>query len=177
MKKWKYGTFLGVTFGQLMLAGAIAVLALGCGPSVAQVKAAQGARYKASMEDVYEVALEVTRETYKIADRSVEAGAVLTMGRWYSPDGQSESAGVGNSVKVEDGSMMVALLVKVHDEQGIVRVEVTPLAERFRLGRPNADKVLPGDPSMPGWVTGKAEGLAVAIHERVKSRGLPISAP
>ena len=49
-----------------------------------------------------------------------------------------------------------------------VEVAVTPIVERFRMGAAQHEKLAPDDPSMPGWVQGRADALAVAIHARAK---------
>lgn len=141
-----------------------------CGPSSKQMQTAAGARYKTDAFTIFEIAEEAAKEKFKIAQTDPERGAFITVAKWYSPDGQSESAGVGDVVKVEDGSLLVALLVEVAagEQAGTVKVTVTPVVERFRLGQAQHDKVAPNDPSLPGWVTGKAATLAVEIHERAK---------
>lgn len=156
--------------------------ALGCGPSTKEVQSATAARYRGPAARIFDIAETVTQETFKIAESDPQRLALITLPKWYSPDGQSESAGVGNAVQVEDGSMLVALLVEVTedaeevsapDRDAPIKITVTPVVERFRMGQSTHDKVPPGDPSMPGWVTGKAEGLLVAIHARAKEYVLP----
>jgi hypothetical protein len=148
----------------MLVAAAIAA----CGPSSKDVQVATTAHYRASEATIFSIALEVTQETFKIATTNDLAGKLLTLPKWYSADGQSQSAGVGDGVLVNDGSLLVALLVEVGtDETGVI-VKVTPITERYRMGQSQTEKLPPDDPSLPGWVTGKAEALAVAIHERAK---------
>ena len=149
----------------------LAIVLSACGPSAKQVEAARTARYRGPAIEVFDLAEDVARGTYKLMESDPDQYAFLTLPKWYGPDGQSESAGVGDAVIVQDGSYLVALLVQiVPEDDDRVSITVTPVVERFRMGQPTHDKVPPGDPSMPGWITGKAEALLVAIHERAKAR-------
>jgi hypothetical protein len=147
----------------------VVLIAVACGPSGKQVETAKAAKYQTEAATIYEIALETAKAKFQIAEEDAMQGAFITVGKWYSEDGQSESAGVGNAVLVKDKSMNVALLVQVVKKDGMVTVKVTPIVERFRMGQSNHDKVKPDDPSMPGWVTGKADGLAVEIYESAKT--------
>jgi hypothetical protein len=148
----------------------VVALVAACGPSAQQVTAARTARYNTDPSTIYGIAEQAAKANYhKILEADPLKGMFITTGKWYSPDGQSESAGVGDSVQVEDGSLYVQLLVAVaRGEDGSVGVTVTPVVERFRMGVGEHEKVQPGDPSLPGWVQGKADTLYIAIHDRAK---------
>jgi hypothetical protein len=150
--------------------GVVLVALVACGPSAKQVGAAREARYSADPATIFELAEAAAKDGYhKILQADVMAGVFITQGKWYSPDGQSESAGVGDAVQVEDGSLYVQLLVKVaRVDATAVTVTVTPVVERFRMGASQHEKLAPDDPSLPGWVQGKADALAVAIYDRAK---------
>jgi hypothetical protein len=152
-----------------ILVAAILLGSTACGPSAKEVETARAAHYQPPAVRIFDIAETVTKQTFKIADADPEQGLLLTLPKWYGPDGQSENAGVGDAVIVQDGSLLVALLVKVEEDvDGVVTVTVTPIVERFRLGQSQHEKVPPDDASMPGWVHGKADSLLVAIHARAK---------
>ena len=153
------------------------VMAIGCGPSTKEVQSARDARYRGPAVRIFDIAETVTKETYKIAESDPAQLALITLPKWYGPDGQSESAGTGDAVIVQDGSLLVALLVRVEadaedipdpDREAPVKITVTPVVERLHIGQSTNEKLAPDDPSMPGWVTGKAEALLVSIHARAK---------
>ncbi|MBP9206832.1 MAG: hypothetical protein KBG28_22865 [Kofleriaceae bacterium] len=164
---------------------AVVVLTMGlvlglaaCGPSAAQVKVAKEARYKASVDVIFDVAVLVAKEQGKLFGVDPESRVVVTLPRWHKPDGGLESAGVGDAVLVGDGALLVALkIMVVDDDAGLVRVDVVPVVERFRMGQSQHDVLAPDDPSMPGWVLGKVDAMALAIHQRAKVHAVPAAAP
>ena len=150
-----------------------------CGPSSKQVAAARDARYATDPGRIFQIAQDTALANYhKIGQVDASKGAFITLGKWYSAEGQSESAGVGDVVQVQDGSLYVQLLVQVErvDEEAVA-VKVTPIAERFRMGQAQHDQLAPDDPSLPGWVHGKAESLMLAIYEAAKQYVVPAAAP
>jgi hypothetical protein len=154
-----------------LLAAALA-LGAGCGPSSKQVQVATAAQYQASLGRMYELALDVASDKYKIFEQDPEHARFLTLPIWYTPEGTTESGGSGDTVMIRDGSMLLALLVEVTPVAGrpdAVAVHITPVVERHRLGQSMNDKLPPDDPSMPGWVAGRVEALSVAIYDRAKN--------
>jgi hypothetical protein len=153
----------------------VVVALVACGPSSKQLAVARDARYATDPGALFQIAQDAALASYhKIGQADAIKGAFITLGKWYSPEGTSESAGVGDVVKVEDGSLYVQLLVEVErvDEETVM-VKVTPVVERFRLGQAQHDQLRPDDPSLPGWVQGKADTLAFAIYERAKQYVVP----
>ena len=148
---------------------ALGLMLSGCGPSAAQVGAARAAVYKVPESTAFELAVAATRSKFKIAEADPRQGMFLTQGKWYSPDGQPWSAGAGDTVMVTDGSLMVALLVAIVPlPDDTVRVDVTPYTEKHVSGQSQNDVLKPNDPRLPGWVTGKADALAIEIHAALK---------
>jgi hypothetical protein len=156
------------------IAVVVAVALAACGPSTKQVQTAKATHYKTQAGRIYSIALDVAEKTFKIYDKDDDKEIFVTLPKWYTADGQSETSGSGDTVMVSDGSLEVALMVAVEtDVDGIATVTVTPVVERFRLGQSQHDKLAPDDPSMPGWVGGKADALAVEIYNAAKPYAAP----
>jgi hypothetical protein len=158
----------------------VAAALVACGPSSQQIATARDARYNTDPATIFEHAQAAAQANYhKIGEADPVKGAFITLGKWYSADGQSQSAGVGDTVLVDDGSLYVQLLVQVgrESEGGPVVVIVTPVVERFRMGVAQREKLRPDDPSLPGWVHGKADALTLAIYERAKQYAAPATTP
>jgi hypothetical protein len=147
----------------------IMVLALAaCGPSASEMKTAQRATYNATPDQLLEVAEEVTRENYKIAD--VSRDGFVTAPRWFGPEGDAENAGAENYTVVRDKSVRVSLHVKVIETaEHRVMVTVTPETIQYIQGSPHPRPLGPDDPYLPPFVKGRAETLTMAIYERAKN--------
>jgi hypothetical protein len=157
---------------------ALVVALAGCGgASAQQVQTAHRARYKTPPETMYAIALEATREGYTITDEEPASGWFQTLGTWYAPNGAIEPNSATGNPLVHDGSILVGLLVQVTASGGLVAVQVTPVAQRYRQGRPENEKVAASDPTLPSWAQGKADALAVKIYNRAKARSVPHLAP
>jgi hypothetical protein len=147
---------------------AIAALAA-CGPSAAEVKTAKTATYGASGQDLLELALQATSETYKVGDVDRGNLSFVTQARFYSPTGDLESPGQGDFVHLQPGSLQVAFIVRVlpADDHHAV-VEVVPRTFQVLTGSPQPRELTPDDPNLPGWVHGRVDSLAMAIFQHAK---------
>jgi len=156
------------------IAVVVTVALAACGPSTKEVQTAKATHYKTQAGRIYSIALDVAEKTYKLYDKDDGKEIFVTLPKWYTADGQSETSGSGDTVMVSDGSLEVALMVAVEtDVDGVATVTVTPVVERYRLGQSQNDKLAPDDPSMPGWVGGKADALAVEIYNAAKPYAAP----
>jgi hypothetical protein len=155
----------------------IAVLALfaavACGASAAEVKTAQTATYNAQAADLYQIALEVASVDYKIADAQPPVG-FATMPQWYTHEGGRQSAGAGDMVQIEGGSVRLSIVIEVVEIlEGPVNetryaVKVTPKTFEHLSGSPQPRELAPDDPNIPGWIPGRVESLQVAIYKRAQ---------
>ncbi len=146
----------------------IAVVA-GCGASAAEVKAAQTAQYQAPTETLFRVALETTAQDYKIAEQDASRAILITASQWYSPEGGRESAGAGDVSQVVDHSIMLMMIVEVISvDEGHSYIKVTPKTFQHLSGSPKPRELMPDDPNLPGWVTGRVEELQLAIYKNAK---------
>lgn len=154
-----------------------AALAACGGPSATEVKTAKTATYHADIAQVMQLAMEATKETYKIADVNEQEHAFITEARFYSPEGDLESPGAGGWVTMASGTLQVAFIVEVvpSENQGEVGVVVIPKTFQEVPGSPKPRELAPDDPNVPGWVHGRVDALSMAIYERCK--GLIVAPP
>lgn len=150
----------------------VAVVAA-CGPSGAEVKVAKTAQYTAQPATLYSIAMQVAERDYKIGETDPDGGRFATEPQIYSPEGGRQSAGAGGYVNMSAGSIMLSLIVEVlESERGHV-VVITPKTFQFISGSPKPRELVPADPSLPGWVPGRVDTLAVAIYEAAKQHAAP----
>lgn len=140
-----------------------------CGPSSAEIRTAQTATYQTSAADMYKVALQTAAEDYKIGETDEEHAVFATVPQWYSPEGGRQSAGAGDFVQLDDRSVQLSLVVEVTElASDRVTVQVTPVTMQHLSGSPRPRELKPDDPNLPGWVTGRAESLQLAIYNHAK---------
>lgn len=145
------------------------IAAAACGPSAAEIRTAKTATYQTSAADLYKVALETASEDYKIGETDPQAAAFATVPQWYSPEGGRQSAGAGDFVQLDDRSVQLSLVVEVVElDDHNVAVKVTPVTLQHLSGSPKPRELAPDDPNLPGWVTGRAESLQLAIYNHAK---------
>ena len=110
---------------QLALAAVVAVAA--CAHSNAEIKTAKTARYAAPAAQLYNIALEVTQQKYKIAASDPDATEFWTTPRFYSPEGDLQSEGAGGFIQMDNHSVQVAFHVAIVTVSATaVAVAITP---------------------------------------------------
>jgi hypothetical protein len=140
-----------------------------CGPSAAEIRTAQTATYQTTAADMYNVALQTAAEDYKIGETDERQAVFATVPQWYSPEGGRQSAGAGDFVQIDDRSIELSLVVEVVElDDSRVTVKVTPVTMQHLSGSPKPRELAPDDPNLPGWVTGRAESLQLAIYNHAK---------
>jgi hypothetical protein len=154
------------------------VLALGaCAPSDAEIKTARSAVYQADGEQIFQLAEQgAMDENYKIA--TVDDGHLTfeTLGRFYSPTGDLQSEGADSYVKIDNHSVKVSFIVVVQQiGTNQYAIQVTPRTWQYLAGSPQMRELTVDDPSLPPWVHGRADHLALAIYDRTK--GFAVAAP
>jgi hypothetical protein len=146
-----------------------AVTLVACGPSAGQIKTAREARYVGTRDEVYLAVSTALAKEAKIERSDPEQAVLMTLPRWYEKDGTYEDKGLGSdTVMAEDGSILLALLVRVVGDQAPFQVVVEPMAEQIRSGYSARYRFLPGDPQLPGWIAGKVDDLQLALHARLQ---------
>jgi len=144
-----------------------------CGPSNAEIKTAKMARYAASPQTLFDIAVNVTQRDYKIGEVDAEGARFATAEQIYSAEGGRQSPGAGGFVNMGGGSIMLVLIVEVMSSDGGNVVVVTPKTFQMVSGSPKPRELTPDDPSVPGWVHGRVDALSVAIYQAAKQHTAP----
>jgi hypothetical protein len=143
-----------------------------CGPSSAEVKTAKTANYSGEGDAMFKIVVDTTAETYKIADaaKTEDGFALVTESQWYSPEGGRQSAGAGDYVSIGDRSVRLSMLVEMMDMgSGRYMVTVTPKTFQAISGSPQPRELMPDDPGLPPWVSGRVDSLQLEIHKRLQN--------
>ena len=94
------------------------------------------------------------------------------MPQWYTHEGGRQSAGAGDMVQIEGGSVRLSIVVEVVEVNSLPEptyaVKVTPKTFEALSGSPQPRELAPDDPNLPGWITGRVESLQVAIYKRAQ---------
>jgi hypothetical protein len=142
------------------------LLAAACGPDLAQITRAHDAHYQGDPSAMFQAAEEAaTGEHYKIDEDDADQRAFVTVNRMYGPEGDLESQGSGGFTQMRDRSIVLQFTVRIVPAEQAFAVEIEPHIQRAFVDRPNTDQLAPDDPSVPGWVHGRTDELAVAIHD------------
>jgi hypothetical protein len=154
----------------------VAVAIAACAPSDAEVRTAKSAVYRGDTGQIFQLAEQgAMDENYKIGP--VDDGHLMfeTVGRFYSATGDLQSEGAGGYVKVDNHSVKVSFIVAVQTvDANQYAIAVKPRTWQYIAGSPQMRELEVGDPSLPPWVLGRADHLALAIHDR--TRGFEVTA-
>jgi hypothetical protein len=147
------------------------ILALAaCGPSTAELRTAKTTVYTGDAARLMALAEQAASdEHYKIA--GVDDGHLTfeTAGRFYSPEGDIQSEGAEGYVRVDNHSVKVSFIVAIAaTEPNHYMFTVTPRTWQYLAGSPQMRELAPEDPNLPPWVKGRADALALAIHDRAR---------
>lgn len=147
----------------------LSLLALAaCGPSSGELKSAKTARYKGDKLALFNATKDATEAKYKLQKSDENALGMQTTGRWYTPEGLAASERADDIRDVPDNSLNIALVVTLVPDGDAYVVQVKPLMMRYHAGTPKPEPIQEGDPSVPGWATGKVNQLALSIHDALK---------
>lgn len=137
-----------------------------------QVKDAKAAEYTAPPKQILDVALQVAQGTYKIGMIDPDGLKFATAPQWYSKEGgriSPNNEGGGDFVNAGGGDVNLSLIVQVHlMPLDRVVVSVTPKTFELVAGSPQPRELTIDDPSLPPWVHGRVDSLAVEIHKYAK---------
>ena len=166
---WVYETPMTKTLTTLSLAVAL-VLVAACGPSSAELKSAQDTTYSGAPATLFAAMKSAVEDANNKIQKSDDGElTVETLGVWYTPEGQVDTMIDNNIARLQDDSVNIAYSVKLKQAGNATsyKVEVTPVIGRKHGLTSAPDKVDPDDPSLPGWVAGKANSLRVHIHDKM----------
>ncbi len=157
-------------FGQTASALVIAC-AVGCGPSVSEVKTARDTTYRAPSAALFELAQHAAEEEYKIGEVDLAGSRFLTVPRMYTREGTLETPGAGGVILMRPGSVELAFMVElVPAGEGAFTVRITPKTD-WGL----TESYAPGDLRTPGFIGGRADALAVRIYDLGRAYAAPVA--
>lgn len=165
-----------------LVLSALALAALvACGPSSKEVATAKSARYQGDKLELFANVKTATEAKYKLTKTDETSLGLQTEARWFSPEGLAVTPrGEGDMRDVPDKSVHIALVVTMLPDGSNWVVKVTPMLERWNTGIPKPEPLKESDPSLPGWVQGKVDELAMAIHGQLAKfevKSVPQMAP
>lgn len=161
----------------LRLAALVAcVLAAACGPASKEVAAARTAHYKGDKLQIFARAKEATEQKFKIAKSDETTLGFETITRMYDPNGlaageraSSQTADKsGYNSTYPDGSLAISYAVTLLPDGDQWVVKIKPSIAKYHAGSPQMEPLQEGDISLPGWVQGKTDQLALDIHDALK---------
>jgi hypothetical protein len=152
-----------------LVLSALALAALvACGPSSKEVATAKSARYQGDKLELFANVKAATEAKYKLTKSDETSLGLQTEARWFSTEGLAVTPRGDNDMRdVPDKSINIALVVTMLPEGSNWVVKVTPIMARFNQGIPKPEPLKENDPSLPGWVQGKVDELAMAIHSQL----------
>jgi hypothetical protein len=152
----------------LSVAALFAMAAVACGPSSKEVATAKSARYQGDKLELFANVKAATEAKYKITKSDEVALGLQTEPRWFSVDGVSVTPRAEDDMtEMPDKSINIALVVTMLPDGEKWLVKVTPVMARYNRGIPKPEPIKEGDASLPGWVDGKVDELALAIHKQL----------
>lgn len=147
------------------LVALLAVFAIACGPSSKEIATAKSARYQGDKLTLFAAIKKTVESKYKLQKSDETTLGMQTQPRWYSPEGLATSANADDARDMPDKSINLVLVVNMLPDGDNWIVKVTPVIHRKNAGIPKPEPVKEGDPSLPGWVEGKVDQLALDIHK------------
>lgn len=160
-------------FRALALVVALLAPLAACGGSDHQVAMAKATQYSGADTQLFDLALQVTQQTYKIGETDAPGRRFVTAVQFYNREGGRQSAGAGDFINMSDGSISLQMLVEiVPTDDGKHLIVVTPVVTQLVSGSPKPRELKPDDPYMPGFVIGRVDTLSVEIYEAAKANNL-----
>ena len=154
-----------------IMIGFAALLAFAaCGPSGKQIGMEKAARYTGDKLAMFGTVKGIVEGKYKLHQSDETTLGLQTVARWYSPEGLVASAQGSENVKnLPDNALSVSLVVRLMPDGSNYFITIEPVMLRYRSGRPNPDRIIPTDPSVPGWATSKVDELYFDLNKALKS--------
>jgi len=131
-----------------------------CGGANTDVKTAKTAEYKLPPETLFDAAIQVAQQNYKIGQVDAAKHRFATEPQLYDREGGRQSPGSEGFVKTSDRSVVK------HPQS--VGVTITPKTYELLEGSPKPRELAPDDPSLPSWIHGRVDALAAGIYEAAK---------
>ncbi|MEO8842622.1 MAG: hypothetical protein ABI591_16045 [Kofleriaceae bacterium] len=142
-----------------------------CAASSEEVRTAKTATYKVDGGDqLFAIAAQAAADKhYKVAAADDGHLTYETVPKWFSPEGDLQTAGAGDYTLINGHSVKVSFVVTVtQTEASEFVITVVPHTWQYIGGSPQLRPLEPEDPNLPPWVLGRADALSVAIYDRAK---------
>jgi hypothetical protein len=139
-----------------------------CASNAAELQRARDARYRGDPAAMSQLAAQATEaQHYHVGQIDRDTGAFLTVDKVFGPDGDTESAGAGDTYQIKDRSIVLAFLVSLRPTEDVqtFTLSVEPKIRRAFVDRGNTDELSVDDPTVPGWVHTRIEELTIALHD------------
>jgi hypothetical protein len=150
-----------------------------CGPSNSELRTAKTAVYNTDGSKLFAIAEQAAGdENYKLG--GVDDGHLTfeTVPKWYSAEGDLQSAGADNYTLIHGRSVKVSFVIAVTSVgPNQYAVTVTPHTYQYVSGSPQLQPLEPNDPYLPPWVLGRADTLSLSIYDRAKGMVVAPNAP
>lgn len=144
-----------------------------------QAKVARSAQYKTDATVVFKAVVDAAGQKYKVDRADAPSGVVLTVARWYEPEGNLEDMDAsGDAAQLQDGSVLLRYEIRVVPGvvEGAFKVDVIPQVAVMRTGYARPVDLKPDDLAVPGWVHGKTDALYETIYASLKTYAVPAGA-
>lgn len=152
----------------LSFAAMLAIAAVACGPSSKEVATAKSARYSGDKLELFAHVKAATEAKYKVTKSDETSLGLQTEARWFSIEGLGVTPRSETDMRdVPDKSINIFMVVTMLPDGNNWVVKIEPHLMRYNTGIPKPEPLKEGDPSLPGWVGGKVDELALAIHQEL----------
>jgi hypothetical protein len=142
-----------------------------CAASSAEIRTAKTATYKVNDGGpLFAIAEQAAADKhYRVGAADEGHLTYETEPKWYSPEGDLQTAGADNFTLINGHSVKVSFVVTVTQTEATEFViSVLPHTWQYIGGSPQLRPLEPNDPNLPPWVLGRADALSVAIYDRAK---------
>src|SRR5215468_10348168 len=154
----------------------IACALVACGPSNTEVRSAKEAHYRGDKLVLFNAAKEAVEAKFKLQKSDETTLGMETVSRVYSPEGMLANEGNSEQTKNKagynsmfpDNSIIMKFVITMLADGDAYVVRVKPIMERYHAGSPQTEPLREDDPSLPGWTSGKVDGISVDIYNALK---------
>ena len=151
-----------------MIALALALATVACGPSGKQVATAKQARYQGDRSQIFAVVQKTVASKYKIQKADEASFGLQTDSRWYSQEGQPVSGTLDDVANVPDRGLNVSFVVEILPDGDRHQVSVKPVILRYIKGHSSPEEVRDTDPTLPEWIHDRITELQIELHKALQ---------
>jgi hypothetical protein len=151
-----------------MIALALALAAVACGPSGKQVATAKQARYQGDRSQIFAAIQKTVASKYKIQKADEASFGLQTESRWYAQEGQPVSGTLDDVANVPDRGLNVSFVVELLPDGDRHQVSVKPVILRYIKGHSAPETVNDTDPTLPEWVRDRITELQLELHKALQ---------